>query len=81
MELAAKWSWIGRESFPFQELSAQRNQLLHPSWRYEGIIIFWVDLHLASGELGWEEEDSQSDHFGLMSSLNNLFLGALLEGL
>lgn len=41
-----------------------------------------MDLCLASGfELGWEEEDSQCDHLGLMSSLNNLFLGALLEGL
>lgn len=59
-----------------------KNQLLHPPWRYEGITILWVDLCLASGfELGWEEEDSQCDHFGLMSSLNNLFLGALLEGL
>ena len=41
-----------------------------------------MDLRLASGfELGWEEEDSQCDHFDLMSSLNNLFPGALLKGL
>ena len=68
--------------FSIPRAISTENQLLHSSWRYEGIIIIWVDLRLASGfELGWEEEDSQCDHFGLMSSLNNLFLGALLEGL
>lgn len=56
LELAANWSWIGRESLPFQEL--QRSYLCIP-WRYGVITILWVDLPLASHfELGWEEEES-----------------------